>query len=191
MRHSAASSGRWRDTAFCGASGWCADAASGGGRACFQGRPERAAPDRALYGARRMKGGARKQAHRAASMCVPLFSDALRKIHGRLGAQAPECDIMHSHSLGGLAQLVRAGPLHGQGRGFESLILHHLNRRVGSGRPMLAACCLTGCFQGFRRYTRLVRRTPGATICLMGCDLASDVSDLPAVQKIPTVPDGA
>ena len=72
-----ASSSRWRDTVFCGASGWRADAASGGGRACFQGRPERAAPDRALYGARRMKGGTRKQARRAASRGVPLFSDAL------------------------------------------------------------------------------------------------------------------
>ena len=68
-------SGRWRGIAFCGASGWCANPASGGGRACFQGRPERAAPDGALYGARRMEGGTRKQAHRAASMGAPLFSD--------------------------------------------------------------------------------------------------------------------
>ena len=54
-----------------------ADAANGDGRACFQGRPERASPDGALYGARRMKGGTRKQARRATSMGVPLFNDAL------------------------------------------------------------------------------------------------------------------
>ena len=36
------------------------------------------------------------------------------------------CDIIYTEFLGGLAQLVRAGPLHGQGRGFESLILHQV-----------------------------------------------------------------
>ena len=46
------------------------------------GPPFKAAVVGALYGARRMEGGTRKQARRAASRGVPLFSDALQFVWG-------------------------------------------------------------------------------------------------------------